>query len=213
MNYLGEWVSQLVLIVLFAVILELLLPARSFQRYVKFVVGLVLIVALMDPVIRLFQLDPVDLIRGLKTGQGNVQIQNETVGQKKEIESSQTAYIQEQVAVQMKDLVKEELNQQYGMSIKDLALSAKQGGKQGLLLQNVTVVLEKTGNPGNTSPPSVQAVRPVKEVSIRVGRQTPDQGPSKGNTQIEKIRSFLAGRWEIDKNLITLHMEGGGSVP
>ncbi|MDD9149295.1 stage III sporulation protein AF [Sporolactobacillus sp. CQH2019] len=213
MNYLGEWVSQLVVIVLFAVILELLLPARSFQRYVKFVIGLVLIVALMDPIIRLFQLDPVDLIRGLKAGQGNVQIQNETDGQKKEIESAQTAYIQEQVAVQMKDLVKEELNRRYGVSIKDLTLSMKQGGKQDLLLQSAAVVLEKTGTQGQSSDASDRTVRPVKEVSIRVGQGTPDQGSAKRNAQIEKIRSFLAGRWEIDKNLITLHMEGGSSVP
>lgn len=213
MNYLGGWVSQLVLIVLFAVILELLLPARSFQKYVKFVIGLVLIVALMDPVIRLFQLDPVDLIRGMKTNLGSGQIQSETAGQKKEIESAQTAYIQEQVAVQMKDLVKEELNDQYGLRIRDMALSAKQGGQGSLLLQKVSVVLEKTGGAQNNPGSSAPVVRPVRDVSISVDKQVPGQGTGKGNAQIGKVRSFLAGRWEINKNLISIQMEGGGTVP
>ncbi|WP_353947936.1 stage III sporulation protein AF [Sporolactobacillus sp. Y61] len=58
MSYLSGWISQLVLIVLFAVILEILLPSGGFQKYVKLVVGLVLIVVLLDPVMKLFQIDP-----------------------------------------------------------------------------------------------------------------------------------------------------------
>ncbi|RYL92345.1 stage III sporulation protein AF [Sporolactobacillus sp. THM7-4] len=210
MNYLSEWVSQLVLIVLFAVILELLLPANGFQKYVKFVIGLVLIVALMDPIIRLFQIDPGDLIRGIRAEQTNGNVQNETARQKKEIENAQAAYIHEQVAVQLKDRVKEELDDKYRLQIKDIQLSGKQVNGESLSLDKVIVFLGQAPrrNDGTTES---RIIQPVKDVSVDLAKDPPFSETKNTTGEIEKVRSFLAERWEIDKHLISIHLEGGDS--
>ncbi|WP_010631977.1 stage III sporulation protein AF [Sporolactobacillus vineae] len=82
MAYLENWIAQLVLILLFAVILELLLPSGDFQKYVRFVISLVLIVVLLNPMIQLFHLNPETLIQGFRTDQGSSQL-NQASNQKK----------------------------------------------------------------------------------------------------------------------------------
>ncbi|RYM06021.1 stage III sporulation protein AF [Sporolactobacillus sp. THM7-7] len=209
MSYLVEWVSQLVLIVLFAVILELLLPTSGFQKYVKFVIGLVLIVALTDPIIRLFQLDPGDLISGMGQAGTDAQVEQETDRQKSEIESAQSAYIHEQVAVQMKDQVKEELNQKYGLQINDMKLSAKEADGRSLSLDKVSLVLGQANRSGKAGETGGRAVKPVEEVSVQLDEETKEEGKREEAGEMEKVRSFLAERWEIDKRLISIHLEGG----
>lgn len=49
MTALGEWLKQLVLIVLFAVFAELLLPTKALERYVRMVLGLALIATMIQP--------------------------------------------------------------------------------------------------------------------------------------------------------------------
>ncbi|MFX3616355.1 MAG: stage III sporulation protein AF [Sporolactobacillus sp.] len=208
MSYLENWVSQLVIIVLFAVILELLLPSGGYQKYVKLVVGLVLIVALMDPVIRLFHLDPQDLIRGIQIGQGSGQLETETNTQKKEIEKQQRAYIQKQVVVQMKNRVKEELNKRYGLQIEKMELSAKQDNPQEMSLKKVTIVLGKFEPSGHAD--KFPAIQPVQPVSINIGsKENSGSRRNAASRKTDKIRSLLAERWQIHKQIISIQFEGG----
>ncbi|WP_100488244.1 stage III sporulation protein AF [Sporolactobacillus pectinivorans] len=209
MGYLEGWVSQLVLIVLFAVILELLLPTGGFQKYVKLVIGLVLIVALLDPVIKLFHLDPGEIISGLRTGQGSSQVMSQTNQQKTEIEKAQSAYIQEEVAVQLKNSVKEELNGRYGLQIKHMGLSVQQVQPQDMSLKSITVIVAKSGDKTGAQDSNFSSVKPVKDVSINVESQAPPNNAGMTSAEAGKIRSFLAERWGVDKKIISLRMEGG----
>lgn len=217
MAYLQNWVSQLVMIVLFAVILELLLPTKGFHPYVKLVVGLVLIVALMDPVIRLFQLDPGDLIPNVESDAHYGQVQEKTNEQKNEIEKEQKAYIQEQVAVQMKERVKEALYEQYGMQIDDIDLTAEQTDSGALNIQKVAVTVSSGKAAGSEeSGKETTAVRPVDEVSVDLNRgdaeqaqDRSDQGKPSEHEDSERIRTFLSEQWAVDRQLIALRLEGG----
>lgn len=54
---LGEWLRQLVVIVLLAVFTDLLLPTKTMQKYVRVVLGLTIIAAMLQPVVPFFQKD------------------------------------------------------------------------------------------------------------------------------------------------------------
>ncbi|SFG88808.1 stage III sporulation protein AF [Sporolactobacillus nakayamae] len=213
MSYLVHWVSEIILIVLFAVILELLVPTGTFQKYIKFVIGLVLIVALMDPVIRLFQVDPSSLIKGLNSEQHDAPIKTETTRQKNEIQKAQAAYIQEQVAVHMKNEVKEELNEHYGLQITDLALSAAKISGQELSVGKVTVVVEKTERNHRSQESGIRTIQPVKSVSVDIEDHSSKKKSVHESNEMKSVRSFLARRWELSKSLITVNMEGGKINP
>ncbi|GAY75186.1 hypothetical protein NBRC111894_740 [Sporolactobacillus inulinus] len=60
------------------------MPSGVFQKYIKFVIGLVLIIALMDPVIRLFHVDPSSLLQGINTQKYDEPVKKETARQKSE---------------------------------------------------------------------------------------------------------------------------------
>ncbi|MDQ0188354.1 stage III sporulation protein AF [Alicyclobacillus cycloheptanicus] len=60
MTALGEWLKQMVIIVLLAVFTELLLPTKAMQKYVRMVMGLAIIAAMLQPIVPLFQRDWAD---------------------------------------------------------------------------------------------------------------------------------------------------------
>ncbi|MFT8312037.1 MAG: stage III sporulation protein AF [Sporolactobacillus sp.] len=213
MSYLINWVSEIVLIVLFAVILELLVPSGVFQKYIKFVIGLVLIVALMDPVIRLFQVDPSSLLQGLKSEQNDSSIKSETARQKNEIQKAQAAYIQEQVAVRMKNQVKEELNEKYGLQITDIALSGQKVVGQELSLGKVTVTIGKSEQNHRSQESGIRTIQPVKNVSIDLGKNESEKNKVHESNEVKSVRSFLAKRWELSQSLIKVNREGGKKSP
>lgn len=57
MTWLAEWLKQVIFVVLMATFIDLLLPNRSMERYVKLVVSLLILLTLISPVMRLFAPD------------------------------------------------------------------------------------------------------------------------------------------------------------
>ncbi|WP_164515101.1 stage III sporulation protein AF [Paenibacillus lentus] len=57
MTWLAEWLKQIIFVVLMATFIDLLLPNRSMERYVKLVVSLLILLTLISPVMRLFAPD------------------------------------------------------------------------------------------------------------------------------------------------------------
>ena len=53
MTALGEWLKQLVIIVLLAAFADLLLPTRAMEKYVRMVMGLAIVAAMLQPIVPL----------------------------------------------------------------------------------------------------------------------------------------------------------------
>ncbi|CAM4267527.1 stage III sporulation protein AF [Paenibacillus phoenicis] len=60
MDWLAEWLREIIFIVLIAVFIDLLLPNRAMERYVRFVVSLLILLTLISPVMRFFSADAKD---------------------------------------------------------------------------------------------------------------------------------------------------------
>lgn len=58
MSFLTEWLTSIVLFILFAIVIDMLLPNSSMQKYAKMVVSLLLIVVMLNPIFKLFKTDP-----------------------------------------------------------------------------------------------------------------------------------------------------------
>lgn len=54
MTFLGDWLKHLILIVLISVIADLLLPTKAMQKYVRAVLGIAIIAAMIQPITPLF---------------------------------------------------------------------------------------------------------------------------------------------------------------
>jgi len=198
---LTEWITNIILFILLATIIDLLLPNSNFQKYTKMVVGLLLILIIVTPVFKLLNVDVDKLWSSMRLSSLTEQksVENLVDFKKKEIQASQRAYILEQMAVQMKTEVKEELMKQYGVAIDHIQIQPKQTTEEptietiGKHIESVQVTLKAGTNS--------KEIANVEIVSIDTSKSQPDQKQTKHTKQ---IISFLATHWGIQKSQIVV---------
>ncbi|MGZ0053084.1 stage III sporulation protein AF [Brevibacillus gelatini] len=132
MAWLTLWLKKIILLVLLAAFLDLILPNTTLQRYVKMVMGLILLLTIISPVFALFSLSQDDLALRLDRYQQELnkpasvewkKMTDKLMGQQNE---QITAYVQAQVASAVKARVKAD----YGMEVADVTVvvDQKRGG-------------------------------------------------------------------------------------
>ena len=100
------WVKYIIFVVLFASFLELLLPSSSMQRFVRVIMGLFIMLAIMNPIISIVQnhLIPTNQVPALSTNFGN-SIINDSMNMSNDRESLSLELYKKELAQQMKILV------------------------------------------------------------------------------------------------------------
>ncbi|WP_404453359.1 stage III sporulation protein AF [Oceanobacillus kapialis] len=207
MDVLIQWVTQIIIFVLLATIIDLLMPSTSMKKYIKLIVGLILILILLKPIFYLFQIDIGSAIK--QSYQAVIQQENEEENvesliefQKNEIESSQSAYILEQMAVQLTDLAEDPLREDYQVEIADIDFLFAQEGELSFEALDKVIVSIREIEEGEG------AVRIVEDVVINTEEQT----IRKDNAEDEKrIVSLLKDVWDLQEKELTIIWEGGTS--
>ncbi|MFJ7725411.1 stage III sporulation protein AF [Neobacillus sp. NPDC097160] len=203
MDFLKEWVTNIILFILLATVIDMLLPNSSMQKYSKMVTGLLLIAIILTPIFKLISKDFEAALGSIPTYQapGEKNMKNVIDLKKKEIQASQHAYILEELAVQLKKGVKEELMEQYGLEIEKIDLAINEESDQAFPenLQKVMVLLKQPD-------PGVKTVEAIKQIEINTEKPL----PSKGSTEeTEKIASFLSQKWSVTEETVEVSIEGG----
>lgn len=203
MSFLTEWLTTIVLFILFAIVIDMLLPSSSMQKYAKMVVSLLLIVVMLTPIFKLFKTDPEVIFEYLtKNGQSeSADIKNQINSKKIEIQASQRAYILEEMAVQLKKKAEERFSHdEYKVGRIKLTAGEKVDSEEDI--KTISVYM---------APSSEKTVQTVALVHIDtdhayVTKEAAEQKEAK------QIQTQLADIWEIGSEKITVHMEGGESV-
>jgi stage III sporulation protein AF len=203
-EFIKEWVTNIILFVLFATLIDMLLPTSKFQKYTKMVVGLLLISIILTPIFKLLSTDFEETFAAaIPTWeeQKDEKIKSLIDLQKNEIQASHDAYILEQMAVQLKKDAEEELMGQFDLAITDLEVVVDEADQRPFPenLQKVVIKL-------NQETDETEAVEVVKSVEINMN------APSKVETnpiQNDKIIQLLSNKWSIDEEDIELQLEGG----
>lgn len=209
MSYLTEWITTIILFILLATVVDMLLPSSSMQKYTKLVIGLLLIVVILTPILKLLSTDMDELFAKMMTHPSYISeknTENLIEMKKKEIQASHSAYILEQAAVQMKEDVEEELREQYGLTVKEVNLVVKNQDQLNKIpteedLEMVVIVLEE-----GTEETAISVVKPVQIDTSRPNKPEPSSPKSgkEGN-----IAAFLSDRWQLHETIISVDVEGG----
>lgn len=207
MGYLTAWVKEIILLIMLAVVLELLLPNSSMQKYVRLVVGLILLLVLLKPVMSLFDTNINDLFTTYANHtvvQDNL-LKNEIKNKKKEIQASQRAYIEKQMAVPMKKSAEKEVSDRFHMDVSNVQVTLKdvKHGQAQSNIKHITVTLKKHEK-GNGS-----KIKPVKPVTINVNQAPSEKTTNPKNKRIKQIRRDLANQWQLPEEKISVDLEGG----
>jgi stage III sporulation protein AF len=208
-GFLTDWITNIILFILLATVIDMLLPNSSMQKYTKLVIGLLLIVIILTPILKLFSTDMDELFAKMMDHPSYISeknTENLIELKKKEIQASTTAYILKQAAVNMKDDVEEELRDQYGLTVKDINLVLKDQEQLTSVpaaedLEIVEIILEKA-----SEETVISAIAPVQIDTSR----PKELEPSSTNSSSEgKIVAFLADRWQLESSIILVELEGG----
>jgi stage III sporulation protein AF len=202
MQFLTEWVTNIIIFVLLATVIDMLLPNSNFQKYTKIVTGLLLIAIILTPILKLISKDFESTLRSIPIFEESKEknIENLIDLKKKEIQASSDAYILETMAVRLKKDTEEELMEQYGLQIANIELKVDDSSKLAFPenLQKVIVLLKQSEGEAN-----------VVEVVRTVEINTENPLPSKRLTaHSEEITSLLAGKWNVSENAIEVLIEG-----
>ncbi|MBP1906621.1 stage III sporulation protein AF [Paenibacillus turicensis] len=148
MTLLSQWLKEIIFIILFAVFIELLLPNRSMERYVKFVISLLILLTLLSPIMKLFtdqteKKIEVALTGGFDVEDGNVQAETKKIlaegnELQKKREQEVMAWTGEEIARQMK----EQLKNVTGQPINRVAVGLTNlGNKKETTITSIEVVM------------------------------------------------------------------------
>ncbi|WP_413372413.1 stage III sporulation protein AF [Paenibacillus taichungensis] len=106
MGWLSSWLRELIMIVLLATFVDMLLPNRSMERYVKLVLSLLILLTLLSPITKLLKSDPVGELKRAMTAMDSPSDGNATL---------------EQILAQGKRLQSNEQEQSLQWTAKELA--------------------------------------------------------------------------------------------
>lgn len=200
-----HWVTQIIMFVILAAVIDLLTPQTAMKKYIKLVVGLLLILVLLKPIFALFQLDmegalTESFLELSKETETEENIESLIDFQKKEIESTQHAYILEQMAVQLKEIAEVPMEEEFDLAIShiEFAFSDEQEISAETLNEVIVYVNEKERE-GD--------IAEIEEVVIDTGSER-----SRAVSKEQKaIQDLLTDLWELEEQQVTVVKEGGTS--
>ncbi|CAH0246109.1 MULTISPECIES: stage III sporulation protein AF [Peribacillus] len=197
MSFLAGWVSNIIIFVLLATVIDMLLPNSALQKYAKMVIGLLLIAIIITPILGLFNMDFDDILAAATSefeDQEKKDLGNLTEMKKKEIQATQGAYILKQMAVDLQAEVEEELMVDYNMKISSIDVGVKNEEEPGVDdLQNITISLEKAEGKENSE------IEAVAKVDINA-----DSPSTSNDANLDAVKRFLATSWSVDEEIIEI---------
>lgn len=206
MSFLTEWVTNIILFILLALVVDMLLPNSSMKKYSKMVISLLLMVVIITPIFRIMSYDLPQAITDLNFPYAikEEQIKNEFEIKKKEIQAQNDAYILEQMAVQMETVAEEELIKRHGLTIESIQLSTKEGiiniqSEQDLEQIKVTIANNDLDE---------EVIETIKPIKVDLTEEKPKETAIHQVLERE-VMYDLAHIWGVEKERIIIHLEGG----
>ncbi|MEK5447119.1 stage III sporulation protein AF [Paenibacillus sp. FSL R7-0331] len=193
MTWLGDWLRELILVVLMAAFVEMLLPGKSMERYARLVLSLLVLLTMLSPVVSLLKGDAAKelsvalvqqeqqggLLRGAGRGAGTLEqilADGRMLAAGAKEQSLQLAA--EEVAGQMQEQVAGSTGLQgVKVTVKlGLSLASGLGGEEVPVITGVTVSLPATSGTGQNSGTEAGAdtgaepirIEPVVPVQVQI---------------------------------------------
>lgn len=223
MTWLSGWLKEIIMVVLLATFVDLILPSRSMERYVKLVLSLLILLTLLSPLIKLLT-DAADIklagafnrFNQQSAAGGSTGSLKQIMEQAKELKNQQQKQSLEWAAREIAAQMQEQIRKQQGGSAAEVQVvlgvqegAADEAAAQNPYIKGVTVVLKPedragAANAGKSQDPDhdirVEPVTPVQvEVQIEPGG---DAEPSeKASEQVELSGDDLVKAEAIKKML------------
>ncbi|TJY44453.1 hypothetical protein E5161_03485 [Cohnella pontilimi] len=224
---LSGWLKQIVAVVLLASLVDLLLPNRTMQRYVRLVAGLFVLVTVATPLLKWMQSDfggklasELGTISKPAFAAGDQLSRIRQEGRRlQERHNGDTASL---VAVRLAEEMKADIQRSEKRPVSSVDVNVETEPDGRLAVRGVTVTLEPAQNEEGQSDGGRDNVKPVAKVEsvVPVTVEVPPVGGSAAATQGEaggdrsvdpptrlRIAAFIAARYGIPADQVVVKQE------
>lgn len=144
-DWISSWLRELVLIILIATFFELMLPSNKFQRYVRVVFSLFLLLTMLGPVLAIFELkiEPSSWFED-DLQQAEHRDVEHILKQADKLKMTQIEQSVQLAQQQAEQLLLDEITSRFPVNVEQLNLTIREND-EALELAQVRVVLTKRG--------------------------------------------------------------------
>lgn len=210
MEWLGEWLRDVVVIILVATFMDLVLPGQSMQRYVRVVIGLFILLALLAPVATLLRLEirPEQLLGEAPAAQSGASLE-EILRSGEELRAMRDQESRNLLRERAEDVLKDEIEARFAVRVEEVeVMLTEHPDEPGIESVQLTVSdpgkNQEDDETGDRREISVEPVKPV-HIDVRIGRGQPVSAyrePTNERTPEQKalereLAEWLASEWGI----------------
>lgn len=205
MEWLSLWLKKIILLVLLAAFLDLILPNTNLQRYVKMVMGLIILLTIMSPVFSIFNLSQDQLALRMSRYQQEMTNAGDTdwKGLTNRILATQDEQAHHYVQEQMEAMIREQVKESYGVELAQVTINIEQKEQTSRIASIDLVVAEQGEKPSSERVSPV--IKPIDPVRIEVGNeqassektQATNAAIAKNNPLYLQIRNTVAQSWAL----------------
>ncbi|GAE04557.1 stage III sporulation protein AG [Paenibacillus sp. JCM 10914] len=233
MDWLGEWLKNVIMVVLFAAFVDLILPGKALERYARLVLSLLILLTLLSPIIRLLTDPPENqLARELERQEKGLPEEaqlKQIMAQAQQLEDVRQGQSLQWAGNELAKLMKDEIAAETGESVLEVnvVLAAVPNANNGFTNAEVRSVEVKLAEAGEEPQDSKSAegadqqpidVTPVHSVQIQVDVTDAEQNqgsPKQQNaqevtqserTRAEPIRDYISRRYDLLPEVITIYV-------
>ncbi|MBU5443031.1 stage III sporulation protein AF [Paenibacillus sp. MSJ-34] len=183
MDWLNGWLKQIIVVILIASFVDLILPSRSLQRYVKLVVSLLILLTIISPVLELFQGNFADRLADElerqssfeKAASGKMDDLERIVSEGERIRRSREEEALRTVEAEIAARMKEQIERETGAAVSKVSVSLNYGpngsgqtSRQPPKIGSVSVVLNGDEQPALGGAEPIAGIKPMEAVKVEV---------------------------------------------
>lgn len=205
MSALSGWLKEIIVILLLATFVELVLPGKSMQRYVKVVISLFILVTILSPIIALLKTDfslHVDrLLNELQGSAGSERQVQAIIGDGKRLQEQHDAQAFAILQQRTEQLIVEDIETKFPVDVTDIAVHIEFNEENKPQLNRIHISAQRL-NPKREAKDyalnaakermTVKPIEPVKPVTIEFGE--PSQNASEALREHKENLADGSGR-------------------
>lgn len=194
MDWISDWIRQIILIIFIATFIDLLLPSSSLDRYVKLVMGLIIIMAILQPVLQLVISDnrwsQFSSIFSSSMSTKTYATLDEIGANSQQIAQVQQDEIKKHFQSSIQNWVAQQVSKKFHVKVVSAKVIAEFQKKMPTIKQIRVVAVDAAGNV------SSQTIEPIQPVEIQ--QHAPTSAFIARQTYLQsEIQQFIETSWNL----------------
>lgn len=211
MDWFAEWIRQIILLVLIATFIDLLLPNQSFDRYVKLVMGLLIIMAILSPLLEFLNKDLelsdlLDLKAQPSLSTAEIDSLEVIDGRSKQLMKFQETQFEKEWAQNVEQIIKKQLSKEFRLHEVEISIKTALHNGHTPQIQSIEVQASVIRPTEEKTSSEIKPIEQMPPVQIELNDKKPVNKPSATTTQIKR---YIEKTWQIPAKQIKIQIDAG----